>query len=230
MLFKDRASAGKLLAEELVRSLSNQSERIKSLPVVIVALPRGGAPVALQVACRFSAPLEIIAAKKLPYPNEPEYAMGAVSSEGVVILNRDIPHTGQWKAYVEQQSENLLVNTRERENYFYKLAGRERATFENKVVIVVDDGVATGMTAACALQTARKRGARFVVMAAPVMSIESFNLLRKYADEVVALRVPSMFNSVGQHYLSFDQTKDEEVVAAMRNTTRFGNPAAGKAN
>lgn len=95
MLFKDRLAAGWLLADELVRSLSKQSEKVRTLPVVIVALPRGLAPVAFPVACRFCTPLEIGAAKKLPYPNDPEFAMVAVSSEGVVILNKDIPPSSE---------------------------------------------------------------------------------------------------------------------------------------
>lgn len=230
MLFSDRVSAGKLLAEELVRRQSRLSDEIKALPVVVVALPRGGAPVAQEVARRLSAPLEIIAAKKLPFPNEPEYAMGAVSSEGVVVLNAGIPHSPDWKAYVERESEKLLSSTKERESRFYRLAGTERTSFEGKLVIVIDDGVATGMTAACALKTAKRRGARHIIMAAPVMSQESVRLLSKYADEVISLRVPELFNSVGQHYLNFEQTTDQEVVTAMRNASHHVKPASGSAN
>ncbi|PZM84122.1 MAG: hypothetical protein DKT66_05635 [Candidatus Melainabacteria bacterium] len=230
MLFSDRVSAGKLLAEEVVRRLSRLSDKTRALPVVVVALPRGGAPVAYEVARRLSAPLEIIAAKKLPFPNEPEYAMGAVSSEGVVVLNASIPHSPDWKAYVERESQKLLASTKERENRFYELSGTERKTFENKVVIVIDDGVATGMTAACALKTAKQRGATHLIMAAPVMSQESVRLLSKYADEVISLRVPALFNSVGQHYLNFEQTTDQEVVTAMRNASHQLKPTWGLAN
>lgn len=230
MLFTDRTAAGKMLAEELVRSLSTLNEGVKSLPVVVVALPRGGAPVALQVARRFHAPLEIISAKKLPFPNEPEYAMGAVSSDGVVVLSGGIPHGAPWKQYVQKQSEILLSSTSERENKFYELTGRAKASFKDKLVIVVDDGVATGMTAACALQTARNRGAKYLIMASPVMSIESVDLLKKYADRVIALRIPSVFHSVGQHYLNFVQTSDQEVIEAMRQGGKFESPASGLAN
>lgn len=215
-MFENRTAAGKQLAKKLEQCWSRQRALYERSKLLVVGLPRGGVPVALEVAREFRCPLEVIVAKKLPCPDQPEYAIGAVSSDGIVILNPDLPEDPQWKSYIDEQRQKLLQLTMNLEKTFYVPANNEQSSFKDKVVIVVDDGVATGMTAIAALKTARKRGALRTVMAAPVMSSESYRELHSYCDEVVAISVPENFVAVGQHYLDFEPTSNEEVVAALR--------------
>lgn len=219
-MFENRTKAGGQLAKKLWDQFA--SKELATSNVLVVGLPRGGVPVALEVARRFSCPLEIIVSKKLAYPRQPEFAIGAVSSDGLVVISPDLPHEPDWEQYVEEQCQKLLEKTAKTEREFYQAAGRERSSFKDKVVIVVDDGVATGMTAMAAVDTARNRGATKVIMAAPVMSTESFYDLGPRCDDVVAISVPKTFLSVGQHYLDFGQTSDQEVVNALRSSINFG--------
>ena len=223
MLFKDREDAGKKLALKVEQYLSTIPKTDREREIVVVGLPRGGVPVALEVARQICCPLEIIVAKKLPFPNQPEYAIGAVSSGGITVLSPDLPQTKNWREYIEQQKRQLLVTTQRREDEFYVLARRYRSSLEGKIVIVVDDGIATGMTALAALEAARQRGARLVILAAPVMSKESYNELRPHCDGIVAAYIPEHFNAVGQHYVHFYQTTNEEVVKALAESNHFHN-------
>jgi predicted phosphoribosyltransferase len=114
------------------------------------------------------------------------------------------------------------------EEQFYALAGRTKTSFQGKTVIVVDDGVATGMTAIAALQTARQRGAKFIIMAAPVISSDSVQQLSSHCDAVVAVSVPAKLYSVGENYIDFSQTSNEEVVAALREAGSANHPAPNR--
>jgi predicted phosphoribosyltransferase len=216
MMFPNRIRAGKDLAEKLSKFLSDKPDINKKSDMLVVGLPRGGVPVALQVCRKFGSSLEIIMSKKLPFPGQPEYAIGAVSSDGIIVLNPEIPQDPRWKAYIEQLRQELLERTMSSEEQFYALAGRTKTSFKDKTVIVVDDGVATGMTAIAALETARQRGAKFIIMAAPVISSDSVQQLSSHCDEVVAVSVPAKLYSVGENYIDFSQTSNEEVVAALR--------------
>lgn len=223
MMFANRSEAGKKLAEKLNQHplvVNNQSN------LVVVGLPRGGVLVALEVARKFACPLDIIASKKIPYPGQPEYAIGAVTSDGIMVLNPDIPDNQQWHSYIEKTRQELLEYTIEIERRFYQLALCKPSSFKDKTVIVVDDGIATGMTAMAALETARHRGAEKTIMAAPVVSIQSLEDMRLRCDHVVAVYVPDELHSVGQYYLNFDQTGNEEVVQALSEGTRFASVQA----
>ncbi len=223
-MFSNRTSAGSRLAVELQNYFSGKPGFDRS-SLVIVGLPRGGVPVGLEVSRRFSCPLDVIAAKKLPYPGQPEFAIGAVSSDGVIVLNADTPNDKRWQQYMNAQREKLLKQTREAENEFYRLSDRTKSSFKGKTVVIVDDGIATGMTAIAALETARRRGAACTILAAPVMSSQSYRELRSHCDDVVALSTPANFSSVGQHYIDFSQTSNEEVILAMRDSARFSQAA-----
>ncbi len=223
MFFRDRVDAGKKLALRLEQYVASLPAKVRNSEFLVVGLPRGGVPVALEVARKFKCPLEIIVSKKLPFPNQPEYAIGAVSSGGIVVVSPDIPQSRSWREYIEQQKRDLLVTTQRREDEFYVLAGRYRSSFEGKVVFVIDDGVATGMTAMAALEAAKQRGALRVILAAPVMSRESASQLRSVCDDVVAVHIPTVFNAVGAHYLEFTQTSNEEVVKALAESNGFHN-------
>jgi putative phosphoribosyl transferase len=218
-MFANRQAAGLELARKLEHQL--RLEPRSKAAMLVAGLPRGGVPVALEVARKLSCPLEIIVAKKLPFPGQPEFALGAVSSDGIVILNPAVPVSSRSQAYIEEQRAKLLLQTKTLENEYYTLAGKQPASFIDKYVVIVDDGIATGMTALAAVKSARHRGARKVVMASPVTSTESHRLLSPYCDAVVAVSTPLDFSAVGQHYHDFNQTSDEEVVAALRESLRF---------
>ncbi len=218
MKFLDRATAGRRLAKVV-------SERKKTFPsgqdgsgeIIVVGLPRGGVPVAFEVSKSLNCPLEIITSKKLSYPGQPEYAIGAVSSDGFVVLNPNIPQTSNWQDYVDGERTRLRKETLANEERLYRLAGRERCTkYDGKCVIIVDDGIATGMTAIAAIETARARGAAAVYLAAPVICRESFFELNEHCDGLIACEVPEVFESVGYYYVNFQQTSDNEVVEALR--------------
>jgi putative phosphoribosyl transferase len=223
-MFVNRTQAGAQLAEKLKQYLSRQGLLHEQSSLLVVGLPRGGVPVALEVSRKLGCPLEIIAAKKLPYPGQPEYAIGAVTSDGVVVLNPDIPQDRQWSVYIEQQRKALLERTMTIERQLYELAGREKSSFEGKTVVVVDDGIATGMTAMAALEAAKHRGARRTIMAVPVMSAQSYSQLQSHCDDIVAISVPTKLTSVGQYYSDFDQTSNDEVVEALKESALFTAP------
>lgn len=225
-MFNNRTDAGRQLAERLEVYLSNYRGRNWQKDLLVIGLPRGGVPVALELARRFNCPLEIIVAKKLPYPGQPEYAIGAVSSDGLVVLNPDIPDNRDWAAYIDQQRRILLEKNVKMEQSYYELSGLTKNTVDGKTVIIVDDGVATGMTALAAVETARARGAKQTIMAAPVMSLDSYQKLRQHCDDVLALRVEREFRSVSEFYRSFEQTSNEEVVTALRASSNSSRRTA----
>lgn len=231
MRFANRADAGKQLAEQLSKIFA--AESIDGSDLVVVGLPRGGVPVALEVAKRFRCPLDIIVSKKLPYPGLPEFAIGAVSSKGVIAVSPDVPDDQNWKAYIDEQSKHLLQRTRALEQEYYNLSGCSPCEFENKTVVIVDDGIATGMTAVAAVETARQQGAGKTIIAAPVMSKDSFSELSNYCDKIVAVYVPDQFRAVGVFYADFNQCTNEEVVSALRSANRvriLEEPAANHTN
>jgi len=217
MKFQNRNSAGLLLGKEIEKILIDQSESKIISNILVVGLPRGGMPVAFAVAQRLKCALDIIVAKKLPYPGQPEYAIGAVSSDGVVELDPAIPHDFHWQAYIDTQRQELLIKTRESESRFRQLAGVEELSLENKTVIIVDDGIATGMTVKAAIKSAKLRGCSHLIVAAPAMSYESYLELQSLCDQVIALITPDRFGAVGQYYVNFAQTSDQEVIAALRD-------------
>lgn len=221
MQFRNRSDAGRKLALRLEQYISGLSKESRRSDLVVAGLPRGGVPVALEVARRFCCPLEIIVAKKLPFPNQPEYAIGAVCSGGIVVISPDVPQTKSWQDYIDYQKRELISSTQKREDEYYMLAGKFRSSFEDKLVIIVDDGVATGMTALAAIEQAKQRGAAKVVLAAPVMSKESYRQLLPQCDAVVADYVPNEFNAVGEHYGEFYPTSNEEVVKALIEACQF---------
>lgn len=221
MIFADRKTAGELLAKKLDAYFSQTWGELNRSRLLVIGLPRGGLPVALEVARKFKCPLDFIVAKKLPYPGMPEYAIGAVSSDGVTVITPNLQHQSQWKEYITTQREHLLQQTKEKEKYFKNASGHHSESLQGKVVIIVDDGIATGMTVAAAIESARHRGAQCTIVATPVISHESYQLLGAQADAVVALSVPREFCAVGKHYLNFTQTTDQQVIEALKEAEKF---------
>ena len=203
MLYRDRHDAG----QELARKLSQYRERED---VVVLALPRGGVPVGYEVARELHAPLDVFVVRKLGTPGQPELAMGAIASGGVRVLNREVVDTlgisGEAIDRVAQiESEELARRERD-----YR-SGRPPVEIRGKIVIVVDDGLATGSTMRAAAKALRQEGAVKTVIAVPVAAQQSCEAVRREADEVVCGATPEPFYAVGQWYRDFEQTTDSEV-------------------
>jgi putative phosphoribosyl transferase len=206
MRFLDRRDAGRRLAAELI-ALTDE------LPV-IVALPRGGVPVAAEVARALAAPLDILAVRKLGAPGNPELGIGAVAEDATGVLDvRSAGRLGVTRpmldATLSQESQELR---RRVERY---REGRAAIPVSGRTVIVVDDGMATGLTDLAAVKALRKRGARRIVVAVPVASRESVAMLGKEADRVVSVMIPRRLFGVGVWYEDFTAVSDEQVVALL---------------
>ena len=201
--FRDRSEAGELLAAQLT-AYANQPN------VLVLGLPRGGVPVAAQVARLLNAPLDVFVVRKLGFPGHPELAMGAIASGGVRVFNSDVVNAFR----IPDEVINAVTAAE-----FQELQRRERSyrddlpppEVEGKTVIVVDDGIATGSTMLAAISALRQINARRIVVAAPTIARASYDDLRTQCDEVVAVIVPAEFYGVGQWYQDFTQTTDEEV-------------------
>jgi putative phosphoribosyl transferase len=208
--FRDRRHAGYLLGQELRRFAGD------SAPVVL-ALPRGGVPVAYEVARALGAPLDILVVRKLGVPGQEELAMGAVASGGALVINRSVVKEG---GISQQEIENAIARERlniERYESIYR-GTKERIPVFERDVILVDDGLATGSTMRAAIQSLRALRPRRIIAAAPVGARESCARLRSEADEVICLRTPESFQAVGTWYVEFDQTSDEEVRELLGGT------------
>jgi predicted phosphoribosyltransferase len=201
--FRDRTEAGKLLAEHLLAFADRRD-------VLVLALPRGGVPVAAQVVQRLHVPLDICLVRKLGFPGQPELAMGAIASGGVQVLNRDVTDAlrvpAEVIAAVAAEEEQELL----RRESLYR-SGRGALDVRGKTAILIDDGVATGSTMLAAVASQRERGAASIIVASPTMPQSTFQRLQKAADQVVAVITPREFFGVGQWYAEFPQTSDEEV-------------------
>jgi len=203
MQFKDRVDAGRQLAAKLSKYAGRQD-------VLVLGLPRGGVPVAAEVARALDAPFDIFLVRKLGVPGHPELAMGALAEGGVEVLSdhliRDlgIPELAVQQVAVRERLEL------DRRDALYR-QGRSRPPIQGRVVIVVDDGLATGASMQAAVLALKKLGPSRVVVAVPVGAMETCERLRQEADEVVCAVTPEPFQAVGLWYQQFDQTTDEEV-------------------
>jgi predicted phosphoribosyltransferase len=207
VVFRDRRQAGALLGEALSAFAGRKD-------VLVLGLPRGGVPVAAEVARALDVPLDVLVVRKLGAPGREELAIGAIAEGGVRVLNRAlVANLG-----LDPREIDVLAGREERELErrvrIYR-GGRGPLPVENRTVIVVDDGVATGATMRAGLQALRVRGAARVIAAAPVGAADSVDALREDADEVVVLETPGWFQAVGQWYEDFGQTSDEEVRACL---------------
>ncbi|HUY23372.1 MAG TPA: phosphoribosyltransferase [Acidimicrobiales bacterium] len=206
MPFIDRADAGRRLAALL--------DHLRGSDVVVVGLPRGGVPVAFEVARALGAPLDVIAVRKVGVPFQPELAMGAIGEAGARVVDERVV-----AAAGISSEEFAAVEARERvelERRVRRFRGeRPPVSLAGRTVVVVDDGIATGSTARAACQVARARGAARVVLAIPVAPPESVATLSRDADEVVCVETPVRFFAIGEFYEDFTQTSDAEVIALL---------------
>lgn len=181
---------------------------------VVVALPRGGVPVAREVALALDAQLDILAVRKLGAPHNPEYGIGAVAEDGTRVIDPEaIAALGIDEAQLESIATREVAELRRRVALYRD--DRPPIELSGRTVIVVDDGIATGVTDAAALRALRRQNPGRLVLAVPVCAPDSVQRLREEADEIVCLHAPSPFYGVGQWYRDFSQVSDEEVTAVL---------------
>jgi putative phosphoribosyl transferase len=205
-MFKDRLDAGRQLASRLAR--------YTALEPVVVGLPRGGLPVAAEVADRLGAPLDIIVVRKIGLPWQPELGIGAVAEGGIRVLNDVlVEEVGIEPIELEAATVRERVELARRVHRYR--GERSAVPVDGRVVICVDDGLATGYTARAAIEAIRRGGARRVILAVPVAPEDSVAAMRGVADEVVVVDTPPRFFAIGDFYEDFAQTSDEEVVSLL---------------
>jgi len=210
MLFADRVEAGSRLAAELVRRLP----RIRDEDPLVLAIPRGGVPVGYEVARAIDAPLDLFIARKLGAPGHEELGIGAVAPGGTRFLDEDaIRMLDVSNAYVEEVTRKELAELERRLRRFR--GDRPPPRIEGRSVVLVDDGLATGVTALASLTALRLQQPRRLVFAAPVCSVEGARAVARQADDVVCVATPERFFGVGAWYHDFTQTTDEEVVELL---------------
>lgn len=208
MYFQDRAEAGQLLAKELewLRGLES---------LLVLGIPRGGVVVAYEVAKELDAPLDVYITRKIGAPHNPELAIGAVASDGTVVLDQAlIRRLSVSDGYVQQET------ARQRREIDRRLAAYRGAQAElnltAKTVVLVDDGVATGATVLASLRAIRERQPARLILAVPVGPPDTIHQLSQEVEQVVCLHTPEMFWAVGAFYAVFDQTSDTEVVRLLK--------------
>jgi putative phosphoribosyl transferase len=207
--FENRCEAGRMLGARLAG--------LRLANPVVLALPRGGVPVALEVARALDAPLDLLLVRKIGVPWQPELAVAAVmdGAEPVVVIERHIQaETGVKQEYIEQRAKEELAEIERRRRTY--LADRAPVPVAGRTAIVVDDGIATGTTMRAALKGLRRRNPARLVLAVPVAPPDTINELRREVDDVVCLAQPSFFGAIGYFYRDFHQLSDDEVVTLMR--------------
>jgi putative phosphoribosyl transferase len=182
--------------------------------VVVLGLPRGGVPVAAEVALALGAPLDVVLVRKVGLPSQPELAMGAVGEDGVTVVNEQVVRLASVSPAQRQAVEDRERRELERRAELYR-RGRARTALAGRTAIVVDDGIATGSTARAACAVVRAHGADRVVLAAPVAPVDALTSMGDVADELVFVETPVGMDAVGRWYRDFSPTSDEEVVRLL---------------
>lgn len=205
-MFADRRTAGKILARQL--------EALAGKDAVVLALPRGGVVLGYEVAQHLGAPLDIIAPRKIGHPLHPEYAVGAVDEKGTQILNEAEAAVLDRK-WLAEESKRQQEEAQRRVNAYR--GARSPLSLKGKTVILVDDGIATGLTMQLAVRRAAAEGAEHIIVAVPVAPQEPLEMLGKEGAEVIVLEpTESFLSAVGAHYERFEQVSDEEVVQLLK--------------
>ncbi len=219
MNFTDRAEAGRRLAQRL--------GHLRGQDVVVLGLPRGGVPVAFEVARALDAPLDVIVVRKMGVPFQAELALGAVGEDGTRVLNQDVVRAAQIdpdELYGIERAARTQLNRQVQR----LCGGRARISPAGRIAIIVDDGIATGATARAACQAAATAAAAGIVLATPVCAVDTVAALERAADEVVCVLTPSGLRSIGQYYQDFSPTSDDEVIALLeRAAVRVTTGTAG---
>jgi putative phosphoribosyl transferase len=207
MIFENRKHAGKLLGEALKKYEHDPN-------VIVIGLPRGGVVVAYEVARILGVPLDIVSPRKIGAPFNPELALGAITETGGGVFDEQlIAYLGVSKDQITKTIEQEKVTAQKRLKLYRK--NKPPRNLMGKIVIIVDDGLATGSTMKAAIQSIKAENADRIIVAIPVSPIDTLKEIKNLVDEVVCLSSPSLFHAVGQFYREFDQTSDEEVIALL---------------
>lgn len=205
-MFEDRFDAARQLVQKLQQYKNNPN-------VIVIAIPRGGLELGSVLAKELQVPLDVIFTKKIGYPGNPEYAIGAVSLTHEII-NHDFAEKPEFKNYIAEEIKKVRKLLQERA-VIYR-GNKPPINLTNKIVIVVDDGVATGSTLMATLLLIKEEKPQKIVVALPVAPKDTLEVLKEYTDEVICLEVPHMFFAVGQVYKKFNQVSDEEAIKLLR--------------
>ena len=211
-MFYDRYEAGQKLAQALIKYKNNQE-------VIVLAIPRGGVVVGFEVAKALKVPLDIVVARKIGAPGNAEFAIGAVSEKGDIILNEEsISEYQISRDYIKKEAKIQRQEVKRRLAEYRE--GKEPANLKDKIVIIVDDGIATGASIKAAISSVKADAPKKVILAVPVAPPDTVEELKKEVDEVVCLETPETFFAVGQFYQIFDQTSDEEVKEILKTAQK----------
>lgn len=215
--FADRLEAGRLLGQEL-GALRGQNP-------LVLGIPRGGLVIAREIVQAIGGEADVVLARKLRAPMNPELAIGAMSEHGDVFIDPRLQrYLGLSEAHVQREQERVRQEIEERRQRYRQV--RSKVALQGRAVVITDDGLATGATMRAALLSARHEDPARLICAVPVGSEESVRELAEFCDEMICLRVPRYFSAVGQFYLRFDQVEDEEVVALLRAEQARLSPAS----
>ena len=210
VIFASRTAAGKALGEKLA-SLAD-SDPVYRDDLLVIALPRGGVPVAFEVARALNAPLDLAMVRKIGVPRQPELAAAAIvdGETPIIVRNEDVIRAaGISDAELDEMAQGQLREIKRRRRVY--LQGRARESVAGRTVVIVDDGIATGATALAAIRAVRQQGPKAIVLAVPVCPRGDLGTLRREADRFLALEEHAPFYGVGAHYRAFHQVSDEEV-------------------
>lgn len=217
MVFKNRVEAGNLLAELLGDVMPDRDN------AVVLGIPRGGVIVAAVIARKLRLPLGVVVTNKIPAPGNPEYAIGAVAPDGVVTPNLN-------SGFTVEEVESLAASVRAKvqaRREKYNVSGDAEINPQGKDIVLVDDGIATGLTAFAAIDYLKRKGARSIFVAVPVIAADAAHVIRARDCRLVTLAEPPVFYSVSQFYQSFDQVSDEEVQEVLATGSLGNEGAAG---
>jgi len=217
MRFVDRRQAGQFLAQRLARYRDDAS-------VIVLALPRGGVPVAFEVAKALDAPLDVFIVRKLGLPGHEEFAMGAIATGDVMVMNPELTNAGIPQATIDAVAARERIELARRERLYR--GERPSVAIADRTVIVVDDGLATGSTMLAAATAVRRQQPRRTIVAVPVAAAETCRALRHVVDDVVCATTPAPFMAVGAWYEDFRQVSDDEVHALLDAASHAEPPRA----
>lgn len=213
MIFKDREEAGRMLAKAL--------REYKGQDVVVLAVPRGGVVVGYYVAKELGCPLDVVVPRKLGAPYQPELAIGAVAEDGTTVLNEElIESLDVPKSYIDRKIKEEIHEIKRRVSLYR--SGKPAIPVENKIAILVDDGLATGATMKAAIRFVKKLNPKAIIVAVPVAPPETVENIKQEVDKVVCLSTPVPFYAIGQFYEQFDQVEDEEVIRLLSEVRGSG--------
>lgn len=207
MIFENREQAGELLSEKLKNYKNNKD-------ATVIGLARGGIVTAAAIAKNLNLPLDIIAPRKISSPVNPELAIGAITQDGQAVLDKDLINgMGITQSYIEKEIEKEKLEAQRRLKIYR--AGKESLNLEDKIVILVDDGIATGSTIKAAIKSVKSQNAKNIIIAVPVAAKDIIDELKKEVDRVICIETPINFLAISMYYKYFSQTKDEEVKKIM---------------